>query len=130
MLSLHFYFQLDLTSLLGALNEFFIVYPKRDKDCDVQWDAVVGMIRRMATHLGAEALILAARAMEPLLAALNRELDTKRKDQAPTSSDARLALLRQRLRASQEDVSLKRASSSDDTGLCTRTSSLDETTAG
>jgi hypothetical protein len=37
-----------------ALNDFFTVYPRREKGAEAQYDAAVGLLKRLVLHIGSE----------------------------------------------------------------------------
>jgi hypothetical protein len=74
--------QVDLPTILYALNDFFSVYPRKDKGSEVQYDAAVGLLKRLVLHIGSDRIVgiisetLPGATGRPLLATLQKEMSS------------------------------------------------------
>lgn len=120
--------QVDMSIIIYALNDFFSVYPKREKGNETQYDAAVGLLKRLVLHIGRESIsstitnTLGSQG-RPLLSAIQKEvpaegrhrqasmeqgLERQSSQSTEFSSDStkqeRLAQLKLKLRNSQDDT--------------------------
>ena len=69
----------ELPIIALALGDFFEAYPRRAKGCDVQYEAVVSLVKRLVLHVGYGSLVAGIQSALPgesgtrLVAALQRE---------------------------------------------------------
>jgi len=96
--------QVDLVTIVYALNDFFSVYPQREKGAETQYDAAVSLLKRMVLHIGLEQVMSVVATNMPgtqgkhVLAAIQNELEGG----ANTNKQERLAVLKSKLKNSQE----------------------------
>lgn len=70
----------DLPVIIFALNDFFSVFPRKDRGCEVQYDAAVGLLMRLILHIGSDSIVgiisdtLPGGTCRPLLATLQKEM--------------------------------------------------------
>ena len=66
----------DLPVITYALNDFFSVYPRRERGSETQYDAAAGLLKKMALHVGSDEIVsivnstLPGAKGRPLLAAM------------------------------------------------------------
>jgi hypothetical protein len=105
----HPFAQVDMTTVIFALNDFFSEVPRKEKGNDTQYDAALGLLKRLVLHIGNDALVTSINATlpnglgKPLLGTLQKEIPADMR-RAEGSSDERLAQLKQKLRNSQDDT--------------------------
>lgn len=69
----------ELPIVALALGDFFEAYPRRAKGCDVQYEAIVSLVKRLVLHVGYGSLVAGIQSALPgesgtrLVAALQRE---------------------------------------------------------
>ena len=70
----------DLPVITYALNDFFSVYPRRERGSETQYDAAAGLLKKMALHVGSDEIVsivnstLPGAKGRPLLAAMHSEM--------------------------------------------------------
>lgn len=69
-----------LPTVMYALNDFFTIYPHKDKGCEAAYDAATGLLKRMVLHIGSDQITgivnktLPGAQGRPLLTTIQKEM--------------------------------------------------------